>query len=132
MKEYPYIGTFRNTVTDTDDEFCEAEQITAELLKRELCFVNYLKHQVSLEYHLTVILLCNDLFYWGMADCEAISSEEDLISIWKHHCDDPEYGTLKWCCKRRNMKPQKPYIKLMKDAGLWTDEMEALPVNDGN
>lgn len=130
---YPYIDKFKIKGQE-DEEYCEAEQIVSELLKLELCFVNYRKFWCDSnkrieDYTIVVFLICNDLFAWGCADCESIGSEKDLISIWKYHCDDSKYGTLKWCCKKRNMQPQGPYIDLMKNDGCWTDELESLRKN---
>jgi len=69
---------------------------------------------------------CSDFFAWGCADAEPVLPNElgDLYRASKE-----KHGVTKWCCKRRNLKPQKPIRDRMKKAGVWDDEMEALEDN---
>ena len=45
----------------------------------------------------------------------------------------PLFGLLtledpaRWCCLRRNMRPQPPVLRSMQAAGVWDDALEALP-----
>lgn len=65
----------------------------------------------------TMIVNCNDLFFWACADAEAITPEnivefeqayEDAAKAYKHgEC----YAQLLFCCRVRKMRPQTPYYK---------------------
>lgn len=72
---------------------------------------------------------CNDLFSWGTADSEDLPNDE-IGTLYRMHVADPKWGTAKWCCFRRNMKPQKPAIVKMKEDGSWDEKMEVLPANE--
>jgi hypothetical protein len=74
------------------------------------------------------LVMCNDIFAWGCADAEYIDDEEfdNLYAMWYN---DMEWGGARWCCIKRNEKPQLPVVKLMKEAGSWDDVLEALPEN---
>lgn len=52
---------------------------------------------------------CNDVFYWGCSDAEDIEPEEipDLLECYKQTND---YGDMLWCCRKRKMRPQKPWF----------------------
>lgn len=69
---------------------------------------------------------CGDVFSWGCADFEPVLMKE-LPALYR--ASKEKYGVTKWCCKRRNLKPQKPILKRMKDAEVWDEEMEALEDN---
>lgn len=70
---------------------------------------------------------CNDLFYWGCADMEIISWK-DIEPMYLELQKNPRWGLTIWVCKKRGMRPQHPIEEDMKKDGLWTDELEALPV----
>ena len=55
-------------------------------------------------------VLCNDLFFWGCADGEAFDLG-DLPDLKKSLQDSPANGDELWCCRKRGMRPQKPYYK---------------------
>ena len=76
--------------------------------------------------HAAIYVSCNDTFYWACADAEPLPMGEiqELYDMWKA---DSRYGTTKWACRKRNLAPQVPIVKAMKNAGVWDDEMEALP-----
>lgn len=59
---------------------------------------------------ITMYVNCNDLFYWACSDCEYVEIYEvpDLIKALD---DSPKNGELLWVCRKRNMRPQKPYYK---------------------
>lgn len=71
---------------------------------------------------------CNDLFAWACADSEQVEDSE-LESLFQACKDDPIHGAEKWCCKKRNMQPQRPIVEDWKAKGAWDAEMEALPIN---
>jgi len=72
--------------------------------------------------------LCSDIFAWGCADAECVTDEElpDLYAAWKA---DNKWGAAKWCCLKRNQKPQAPVERDMRADGAWDEAMEALPEN---
>ena len=113
-------------------EHCDEEAALSTLLREEKLFCNgrdYLDIDGSSAGETTVLfVLCNDLFVWGSADAESLPHDEigNLYKAWEQ---DKAWGTDKWCCIRRNMKPQKPIEKAMKRAGVWDSVMEALPEN---
>jgi len=57
---------------------------------------------------------CNDLFYWGWADLEEFKLS-DLESFNNALNESPKNGDLLWCCRKRKMRPQKPYYKSFTD-----------------
>jgi hypothetical protein len=54
-----------------------------------------------------LIVNCNDVFYWACSDSEEIKPEEikDLVECLKL----TEYGSMLWVCRKRKMRPQKPW-----------------------
>lgn len=120
------------------------EKALAYLLRKGICFLNsrpYVenpwdpkgKWEISEKSTTVVFVNCNDLFAWGSADGEEVAAGEcvnsELANLLRHVLDDPVYGTDKWCCKKRNEKPQKPIEEKMREGGHWDDEMEKLPDN---
>ena len=68
---------------------------------------------------ITFWIRCNDLFCWGCADSEEITSER--VSAYDRayqdckDADDPKkreflecWGSRLYCCRMRGMRPQKP------------------------
>lgn len=53
---------------------------------------------------------CNDLFFWASSDGETIE-EVDLELLEKSFKDSRDYGYLLFVCRKRKMRPQKPYYK---------------------
>lgn len=53
---------------------------------------------------------CNDLFYWASADAEDFSVE-DLDDYQQALTESAKHGDLLWVCRKRKMRPQKPYYK---------------------
>jgi hypothetical protein len=82
-----------------------------------------------------VYLMCSDTFYWGCADGESLKENDyewdsDIIQLFDRLLENPKWGDTYWVCLKRWMRPQRPLIKMMKEAGAWTDEMENLPVRE--
>ncbi len=71
---------------------------------------------------------CNDVFAWGCADGEDISPDE-IKDLFFMVVENNAWGSLKWCCIKRNERPQIPIEEDMKKAGVWCERMEALPIN---
>jgi hypothetical protein len=75
-------------------------------------------------------VLCNDMFAWALADLEELPlTFEDITALWQMWYADQEWGHIKWCCIKRQEKPQNPVVEMMKKNGSWDDVMEALPEN---
>lgn len=77
----------------------------------------------------TVVLFvnCNDMFWWATADAEPLPHDK-ISSLYKMHKADKKWGSAKWCCLQRNMRPQDPVMEDMKKDGSWDEQMESLPV----
>ena len=78
---------------------------------------------------------CSDTFAWGCADAEPLPSigygdgdDESVLELYASIRSDETWGSTRWCCLRRGMRPQKPVEKAMRAAGAWCDPLEALPV----
>jgi hypothetical protein len=76
---------------------------------------------------ITVAANCNDLFAWACSDFEPI--EIDQLPIVFEMVKKYKNGMSRWACIKRNSQPQKPVIDYWKEAGLWDDVLEALPVS---
>lgn len=67
----------------------------------------------------TLLINCNDLFYWGMADCETITPEDipDLKQAVADITFEGEYhhAHLLWVCRKRQQRPQTAYYKHFND-----------------
>lgn len=112
------------------------EEKLARLLKKGYLFCNTRETVFMGKPAGTIIVLyvlCNDLFYWGCADAENITHREiDDLYKMAFNKKYKGWGCDIWCCKKRNMKPQQPVIEKMKSDGVWDDELENLPKNDGD
>lgn len=127
-----------------EEECCDEELALSILLKEGVLFSNsrdYVewdkweqdnlgKFKHSDTYHVegeTIVLfvLCNDLFWWACADGEKLKINEvgELYRAWRK---EGRVGVDKWCCKKRNMKPQKPIRDGMKECGTWEEWMDKL------
>ena len=77
-----------------DKECLFEEVVVAELMKKDLMFVNYRpyvenpweeKPEISEKHTMVCFVICNDLFAWGCSDAEPVESEEDLLALWKEY-----------------------------------------------
>lgn len=114
------------------EEYFEDSKALAVLLAEDVVFIN--------EYHwknewpeearkvIAVACNCNDVFAWGCADAEQVN-HEDLEALYRAWLSDERWGPTKWCIRRRNQKPQGPVEKLMREAGVWDAEMDAIGEN---
>jgi len=114
-------------------EYCNEERILSILLKNEILFCNsrhysFGKDRKSEGETLVLFVICNDIFCWACADAEDITTNEIpvLYRMWEK---DKVWGPIKWCCLKRNEKPQQPVEDSMKENGVWDDVMEKLPEN---
>ncbi len=65
----------------------------------------------------TMIVNCNDLFYWGCADAEVITEanvealESTVAEVRAIDECLVDSAPLLWCCRMRKQAPQAPYYK---------------------
>jgi hypothetical protein len=108
------------------------EAMVAFLLERGILHVNgrkYVEIDNSIaEETLVLFLNCNDTFFWATSDAEAVKYDE-LPGLFKMVENNPKWGDTQWVAIKRNMKPQKPLVDMMKSSGGWNDTMENLPAN---
>lgn len=64
----------------------------------------------------TLLINCNDLFFWGCSDCETLTpanigelekAAEDMKAL--HPKGDYDEAGLLFCCRQRQMRPQGAY-----------------------
>lgn len=104
--------------------FLDESMAISQLLRNDELFMG--ANPAKEEKTIMLFVLCNDLFYWGCADAEPISPEE-LEIFYTAWLNDKRWGTQKWVCRKRSLRPQVPIVKSMKEAGVWDDAMELLP-----
>jgi len=113
------------------EEKCIEEKAIAYLLNADVLFVcaqEWIAPYDDIENTIAIAVNCNDVFAWACADDECLPLDQ-IIPLYKAHIKDPRWGSDIWCCFRRNLQPQCPVIDGMKKDGVWTDDLEALPVN---
>lgn len=59
-------------------------------------------------------IVCNDVFYWGTADLEYIK-EDELDLFDQCLTADPIRGVLLFCARKRGMRPQGAFYKMLDD-----------------
>ena len=115
-----------------DDEFFDEELALSVLLKDGILFFNERDYHFKGEKSGTTTVLfviCNDIFSWGCADAEDLPNNQ-IKSLYEYHLKDKTWGSTKWCCIKRNEKPQAPCVKMMKEDESWDGVMESLPENN--
>ena len=108
------------------EELC-VEETCLEILLRDDCLVLFDFGEGDGKT-VGLAVNCSDVFAWACADFERFLIK-DISPLYKAHRANPRWGSLIWCCIKRNQKPQPPIIKDMKKDGVWTDELETLPDN---
>lgn len=72
---------------------------------------------------LSVFVLCNDMFYWGCADCEKITQENYQLLEKSFEDISGDYGALLFVARLRKMRPQGAYYKYIdKERRKYFDE----------
>jgi hypothetical protein len=111
-------------------EYCDECEVCAELLKQEvLICINVSDHDEYTGETIRTIGLwvnCSDLFAWGTADAEPITTQE-LSELYKASLSLG--GVDKWCCKKRGLQPQRAVAKDWKERGLWEPWLDDLEPN---
>ena len=119
--------------SEAEDDYYDEEKALADLLNAGVMFLNNAIHSQG-NYTTCVFLLLNDIFAWGCADAECVTSGDgdstsELAQLHKLWLLDKEWGAVKWACLKRNERPQRPVMEMMKKDGAWDAELEALPDN---
>lgn len=104
------------------EEDCDYELALGHLLLNGDVFANSRKDGTIILY-----VGCNDIFAWACADAEDLPYSE--VPALYRMAAISNWGSSKWCCIRRNEKPQAPVVEFMKKAEVWDAVMEALPEN---
>lgn len=78
---------------------------------------------------------CSDVFYYACADAEPIppigfKKDEVFWELYDLIRVHGGIGAIKWCSIRRNARPLQRYVDQIRDADLWCERMEALPLRD--
>lgn len=80
-----------------------------------------------------IYVACSDVFAWGCADCEPApvigygDEDDSVFGELYEECRKSVWGAARWCCFRRNQRPQGPVEVRMRAEGAWCERMEALP-----
>jgi hypothetical protein len=109
------------------------EDILAYLLKEDVAFVNSREYlcidgETKQPETLVIFVNCNDIWAWACAEGLEITLDE-LPELCEMYMKDSGWGAIKWACKKRNMRPQKPIRDDMKKDNAWCDMMESLDPN---
>lgn len=106
-------------------EYCNEDVCIAQMLLEGPLDAVEIHESKGVTGTMGVFVNCNDVFAWACADGERLPESEvgNLYRMWKAE----KWGAEKWCCLRRQCRPQKPMVDLMKKDGVWDDKMEALP-----
>lgn len=120
--------------TIDDKEYCSEESILSILLNNNVLFCNQRYYSLlpdgkSSGQTIVLYVVCNDVFGWACADAEDITLNE-LLTLYKMWEADKVWGPAKWCCLKRNLKPQAAIEKIMKEDGVWNNQMDCLKENN--
>jgi hypothetical protein len=71
---------------------------------------------------ITFLVLCNDVFDWGTADCEPLTPDniyefEQAIADVRAATQNDTYASMLFCARRRKQRPQGACYP--SDRGLW-------------
>lgn len=84
-------------------DFLEGKDKLIEALIDEKVYIRTDKKETK------IVVNCNDVFYWAYSDFEYI--EESELDDLNECCVLTPYGTMLWVCRKRKMRPQKPWYE---------------------
>ena len=115
-----------------DGDYFDPETAISQLVYEGVLFANYRNYSHDNKNFTkdgcTIILFmnCSDVFAWGCADAEDVSSEEELKQLYDLCVKYPNMGSSIWACLKRGEKPQSPVAKRMKELNEWDISLDNL------
>lgn len=99
------------------DQSTEPEEYLRDLLLADEIIINN-GHWIEgwPKDHITIAVICSDVFAWGCADAENILFSE-LKDLHEHWRKDKKWGTAVWCMKKRKQWCQGPLEKYLIESG---------------
>jgi hypothetical protein len=113
------IKVFGNVDVILNNTDPKEQEKLAELMREDV---------VEIGFDENLYVNCNDIFAWGCSDAEQLPLDE-ISNLYKLWLENKMWGAAKWCCFKRNEKPQNPVEKEMKAANVWDNQIEKLPNN---
>lgn len=110
---------------ESDGEYWDDYQGPLSVLLREGVLHPTTQTNKEGEKLTSLFVICNDTFAWGCADAENLPYDQ-IGPLFDEFTASGHYGVTRWCARMREMPPQAPVIHWMKQAGEWTEEMQAL------
>ena len=89
----------------------QIRKILSSISKHDLCGWVIWDDQLI---HFSII--CNDVFFWGCADCEDIATDDDIALLDKCFEDTEMHGEALYCARRRKERPQGAFYKYLNSA----------------
>lgn len=75
---------------------------------------------------IAVTVNCSDWIYFACGDSQIVGYDE-LEDLYEMSQKDKKYGSLKWVCKKRQMRPEPHEEHRLKREGLWEEWLDSLP-----
>lgn len=117
-------------------ENVDEELALACLLAADVLFINVINISSGSipEFTTCVYVDASDIFMWGCADAESITSNDhenpsEIIELYKLWKENEVWGRVKWLCFKRDIQPQRPVKDLMIKANYWDEGLDKLPLN---
>jgi hypothetical protein len=134
MDDTKYLDENKVLFEIDGEEYCNDEKALALMLLDDVLFCNSRYYSMEKDgksegHTIVLFIICNDIFAWGCADAEELNDTDEISKLYKMWLKDKKWGATKYCCFKRNEKPQHPIAEAMKKDGSWDDEMEKLPLN---
>lgn len=111
-----------------DEVVFEEEMAVAELLADEVLLIGGFTRSDGDLRPAQLLVIANDVWMWGCADAEVLPMNE-IRSLYEMWGEDKKWGSTWWCCKQRNMQPQKPMRDDMIKEKAYPEWMHNLEVN---
>lgn len=73
-----------------------------------------------------LVVSCNDTFGYACADAEPLEFA-DIWSLFAAYQADTLWGVVRWCCRKRQMRPLREIEHSMRLSGAWDEVLERLP-----
>jgi|LakMenEpi03Aug12_release.lakeMendotaPanAssembly.Ray.scaffolds.fasta_scaffold00172_143 hypothetical protein len=114
------------TIDPSEIDEDDTTDILAFLLAKGIVFINTLTFDDEVEDKklskyarnaIGIYVNCNDLFFWGSADAIQLQYHQ-IINLYQHYLNE---GVDIWCCKQRNLMPQKIIADSYRQSGFDID-----------